>query len=77
MKMNKEEYEKLMKRFSLELSEVGVTEDLIKLIQAQCDRAPNVQSASSESTTDRFVYRHNGYTIEAERTVKLVVKTCK
>ena len=77
MKMNKEEYEKLLKRFALELSEVGVSDDLIKIVQAQYERAPNVRSASSETTTDRFVYRHNGFIIEARRQVELVVKRCE
>ena len=77
MKMNKEEYEKLLLRFALELHEVGVTEDMLKIISARCDRAPNAASACAEETTDSFTYRHNGYLIEAVRTVKLVVKTCK
>tara|TARA_A100001011_G_C13586220_1_gene546395 strand:+ start:123 stop:356 length:234 start_codon:yes stop_codon:yes gene_type:complete len=77
MKMNKEEYEKLLKRFALELSEVGVTDDMIKIVDARIERAPNASSACSEENTDQFTYRHNGYTIEAQRTVKLVVKKCK
>ena len=77
MKMNKEEYERLLKRFALELSEVGVTDDMLKIIIARCERAPNAASACADETTDRFTYRHNGYLIEAERTVKLVVKSCK
>lgn len=77
MKMNKEEYDRLLKRFALELSEVGVSNELVELVNAQIDRAPNVVSAGSEETTDRFTYRHGGYMIEAERTVKLTVKRCK
>ena len=77
MKMNNEEYEKLLKRFGLELSEVGVTDNMLEIIAAQTSRAPNIASASSEEVTDRFVYRHAGYTIEACRTVSLVVKKCK
>lgn len=77
MKMNKEEYEKLLKRFSLEISEVGITDNAIELIKSQIDRTPNVASASANEVTDRFIYRHNGYTIEAERSIKLVVKVCK
>jgi hypothetical protein len=76
MEMNKENYEKLLLRFALELSEVGVTEDMLKIITARCDRAPNATSACAEETTDRFVYRHNGYIIEAVRTVNLTVKKC-
>ena len=77
MKMNKEEYERLMKRFALELSEVGVTEDLVKIVQAAIDRAPNVSSSNGEEIVSRFTYRHNGYMIEAKQTVELVVKKCK
>ena len=75
--MNKEEYERLLKRFALELSEVGVTEELIKLVEAQFERAPNVATAGTNETTDRFVYSHNGYQIEATRTVTLNVRKCK
>ena len=75
--MNKEEYERLMKRFALELSEVGVTDNMIEIIKDKCDRAPNIISAESKETTDRFTYRHGGYMIEATRTVNIVVKTCK
>ena len=77
MKMNKEEYEKLMLRFALELSEVGVTEDQVKLIQASLARTPNLTGCDQQETVSKFTYRHNGYLIEATRTVKLVVKTCR
>tara|TARA_X000001388_G_scaffold72304_1_gene62841 strand:- start:965 stop:1198 length:234 start_codon:yes stop_codon:yes gene_type:complete len=77
MKMNKEEYSKLLKRFALEISEVGATIDIVELVNSQIDSKPNLVSASAESVTDRFVYRHNGYMVEAERRVKLVVKVCK
>ena len=65
MKMNKEEYERLLKRFALELSEVGVTDDMVKIITARFERTPNAASACSDEITDRFTYRHNGYLIEA------------
>ena len=77
MKMHKEEYEKLIKRFALELSEVGVSDDLIKIVSAQYERTPNVVAANSNEITERFTYRHNGYIIEATRTVSLQVKKCK
>ena len=77
MKMHKEEYEKLIKRFALELSEVGVSDDLIKMVNAQYERAPNIVAANSNETTERFTYRHNGYIIEATRVVTLQVKKCK
>jgi hypothetical protein len=75
--MHKEEYEKLMLRFALELSEVGVTEDQTKLIQASLARTPNLVACEQPEVVSRFTYRHNGYLVEATRTVKLVVKTCK
>ena len=77
MEMHKEKYEELMRRFSQELHEVGVSENLQGLIKDQGDRTPNVIATSAEETTDRFTYRHEGYMIEAVRTVKLVVKTTK
>ena len=77
MEMHKEKYEELLRRFSQELYEVGVSENLQGLIKDQGDRTPNVIAASAEETTDRFTYRHGGYMIEAVRTVKLVVKTTK
>ena len=77
MKMNKEEYEKLLKRFALELSEVGVTDDMIQIVNAQMSRDPNTTSAMTQEVTDRFVYRHAGYLIEAACTVELRVKKCK
>jgi len=77
MEMHKEKYEELLRRFCQELHEVGVSENLKGLIQDQGNRTPNVIVTSAEETTDRFTYRHEGYMIEAVRTVKLVVKTTK
>ncbi len=74
--MNKEKYEDLMLRFAKELHDVGVTENMKKLVEAQWTRTPNVSGALAEESTDRFTYRHDGYTIEAVRTVKLTVKKC-
>mgnify|MGYP003665705907 CR=1 FL=1 len=74
MKMNKEKYEELVLRFAKELHDVGVTENMKKLVEAQWTRAPNLIGTSSEETTDKFVYNHNGYRIEAVRTVQLSVK---
>ena len=72
--MHKEKYEELLRRFSQELHEIGVSENLAGLIKDQSNRAPNVASCSAEEVTDRFIYRHEGYMIEAVRIVKLVVK---
>jgi hypothetical protein len=77
MEMHKEKYEELLRRFSQELHEVGVSENLQGLIKDQGDRTPNVVATSAEETTDRFTYRRGGYMIEAVRTVKLIVKTTK
>jgi hypothetical protein len=75
--MHKEKYEELLRRFSQELHEVGVTGGLKDLITDQCERTPNAPSAAVDEVTDRFTYRHEGYMIEAVRMVKLVVKKCK
>lgn len=77
MKMHKEKYGELLRRFSQELHEVGVNENLEGLVKDKFNRTPNVISASADEITDRFTYRHGGYMIEAVRTVKLVVKTTK
>lgn len=74
MKMHKEKYEELVRRFSQELHDVGVSENLKGLVKDQGDRTPNVIAVSADETTDRFIYRHDGYMIEAVRTVKLVIK---
>ena len=76
MEMHKEKYEDLMLRFAKELHEVGVTEDMRKIIEAQCERTPNSVSCSTNSDVRKFHYRHDGYIIEAVRTVVLTVKKC-
>ena len=76
MKMHKEKYEELLLRFAKELDDVGVTENMKKIVESQYTRTPNLSNPSTEEVTDRFSYRHDGYMIEAVRTVKLVVKKC-
>tara|TARA_R100001163_G_C4896674_1_gene87122 strand:- start:154 stop:387 length:234 start_codon:yes stop_codon:yes gene_type:complete len=76
MKMHKEKYEELLLRFSKELHDVGVTESMKKIVEAQYTRTPNLSNPGTEEVTDRFSYRHNGYMIEAVRTISLVVKKC-
>jgi hypothetical protein len=76
MTMNKEKYEDLILRFAKEMHEVGVTENMKKIVEAQYTRTPNVISSHSEEVTDQFSYRHDGYMIEAVRSVKLTVKKC-
>ncbi len=77
MKMNKEEYEKLMVRFATELAEVGVTNDLQQQVRDSLERTPNLASSHNLEVVAKFQYRHKGYMIEAKKTVELIVKTCK
>jgi hypothetical protein len=77
MEMHAKKYEELLLRFALELNEVGVTDEMLSLIKAQFERAPNIISTSTDETVARFTYRHNGYIIEAKQNVELVVKKCK
>ena len=74
--MHKEKYENLLLRFAKELHDVGTTDDMKNIVKSQYTRHSNVSSVNAEETTDRFVYRHDGYMIEAVRTVKLVIKKC-
>ena len=77
MKMNKEEYEKLLVRFATELAEVGVTQDQIQLIKDATDRTPNITAIQRAETVADFQYKHNGYMISAKKTVEITVKKCK
>jgi len=72
--MNNERYEDLMLRFTKEMHEVGVTDDMKKNIKAQYVRHPNVAGCSTEEVVRKFHYRHDGYVIEAVQTVTLFVK---
>ena len=74
MIMNKEKYEELMLRFAKELHDVGVTDKLKKSVETQYNKHTNIASCSSEEATDKFQYRFGDYQIEAQRSVKLVVK---
>jgi adenylate kinase len=76
MEMHKEKYEDLMLRFAKELHEVGVTEDMRKIIEAQYERTPHLVACTTNSDVRKFHYRHDGYIIEAVRTVVLTVKKC-
>jgi hypothetical protein len=76
MKMHRETYQELMRKFAQELHEVGVTEEMKERINDQCDIVPHVISVGTGPTTiSRFVYRHGGYLIEAKNTVELTIKT--
>ena len=65
-----------MLRFTKEMHEVGVTENMKKIIEAQYERTPNTVSCGIDETTRKFYYQHSGYSIEAVQSVKLVVKKC-
>ena len=74
--MHNETYQELMLRFAKEMHDVGVSENLRKVVEAQYTRTPNLVCVSSDENTRKFTYRHNGYEIEAVQTVKLSVKKC-
>tara|TARA_R100000664_G_scaffold34235_1_gene55461 strand:+ start:6318 stop:6551 length:234 start_codon:yes stop_codon:yes gene_type:complete len=74
VKMHKEKYEELLLRFAKELHDVGVTENMKKIVESQYTNRPNLSNPHTEEVTDRFSYRHNGYMIEAVRSVKLTLK---
>ena len=74
--MHKEHYEDLMLRFAKELHEVGVTENMRKITEAQINRTPNTAQAGTDEDTRKFHYRYDGYLIEAVQTVKITVKKC-
>ena len=75
--MYREKYEELMLRFALELHQVGVNDYVKGLVEDSITRSPNIVSATAEDVTRRFTYRYDGYMIEAEQTVKLIVKKCR
>jgi hypothetical protein len=77
MVMSKEKYEELMRRFSQELYDVGVTEEMRGLAQDSFSRTPNLASYKGEDTVRKFYYLHDGYTIEATRVVTLAMRKCK
>ena len=66
-----------MLRFTKEMHEVGVTDNMKKIIEAQYERTPNSAACGTDENVRKFCYRHDGYEIEAVQNVKLVVKKCK
>ena len=75
--MHREKYMELMRKFSQELHEVGVTESMKERITDQSEQHPNVISVGTgQVIVNRFVYRHDGYIIEAKNTVEFTIKTC-
>ena len=75
--MNKEKYEDLMLRFAKELNDVGVSENLKNIVKAQYDRTPNISGVERDENVRKFVYRHDGYEIEAIQNVKIEGRKCK
>lgn len=77
VEMHKEKYRELMLRFAKELHDVGVTENMKKIIHDKIDRTPNVVSSTVDENIRKFHYTHGGYTIEAVQNIKIVIKTSK
>jgi hypothetical protein len=75
--MHKERYQELMLRFAKELHDVGVTENMRKLVEDQCDRAPNAACVKSNDVVRKVYYQYDGYAIEAKCTVDLILKKVK
>jgi hypothetical protein len=75
--MNKEKYEELILRFTKELHDVGVTQDMKKIVEDQYTRTPNIAVANTDEVVRKFTYLHDGYEIQATQTVKLSVRKCK
>ena len=72
--MYREKYEELMLRFAKEMHDVGVSENLKKVVEDRYSQTPNVLSAGHNENVKKFIYRHDGYEIEAVQNVKLTVK---
>ena len=77
MEMYKKKYEELMLRFAKELNDVGVTESMLCDARDTLARTPNLGSYAGQEDVEKFVYRHDGYMIEAVQAIHLRVKKCK
>ena len=77
MKMHKEKYEELLLRFAKEIHEVGVTENMKKIVEAQYTNRPNLSNPHTEETVRKFYYQYDGYSIEAVQIVGLKLKKVK
>jgi hypothetical protein len=75
--MNKEKYEELILRFAKELHDVGVTENMRKIVEDQYTRVPNIASSEANENVKKFCYRYDGYEIQAIQNVKLIIKKAK
>jgi hypothetical protein len=71
---HKEEYNFLLDKFSKELEEVGATEALIQRLKSRLEQTPELVRCGIKGKLNYFVYKFDGYTIEAEATVELTVK---
>ena len=74
--MNSKKFEDMMLRFAKELHDVGVTDNMKKIVEDQYTRTPNVGSTQAKETVRKFTYQHEGYMIEAIQNVNLIVKKC-
>jgi len=72
--MNKDAYEDLLLRFAKELNDVGVTIGMKEVLSDNYNRVPNIASVSTDRNVKRFLYRHNGFEIEAVQNIKVVIK---
>jgi len=72
--MNNKRYQDLMLRFAKEMHEVGVTENMKKIVEAQFNRTPNTVSCGTDENVRKFYYCHDGFMIEAVQNVKLTIK---
>lgn len=77
MEMHKEKYEELLLRFAKEIHEVGVTENIKKIVESQFTRTPNLSNPHAEETVRKFYYQYDGYCIEATQVVGLKLKKIK
>ena len=75
--MHKAIYRDLILRFTKELDDIGVTEDMSKTVEDQYTRTPNVAACEASENVKKFLYRHEGYEIEAVQNIRLVVRKCK
>ena len=77
MEMHKKAYKELMLRFAKEVHDVGVTENIKKIVEEQFTRTPNIVNAQANETVRKFYYQHDGYCIEATQVVELRLKKIK
>lgn len=75
--MSKKAYEELMLRFAKELHDIGVTENMRKIVEAQYSRTPNLASCGSCEAVKKFYYQFEEHSIEATQEIKLSLRKIK